>query len=233
MTDDQVLEHRDNSRRREPSSLHFYHGTMCTKVASDMLMRESPGTFLVWRVVNTDQFYLSYKTVNNKTILHSKINFTNDSNCFIEEAEVTSTSIRRLVENLKAKGVLTIGLNQICRPPAVSAHPSFDLSDLDTEDESESSSLLNIPHITKEEVEKKLANSPLGTWILRSNKQGHFRVSFKSSTRVKHKVLYQHEGELFTMTEEDTESPVALLEIIIKLKEQGMITNRYSKTSDM
>merc|ERR1711902_399498 len=62
LTDDQVLEHRENSRRLEPSSLPFYHGTMCNDVASDLLMRESPGTFLVWKVINTDQLYLSYKT---------------------------------------------------------------------------------------------------------------------------------------------------------------------------
>ena len=228
-----MLRHRDNSRRREPSSLPFYHGTMCSDVASDMLMRESPGTFLVRRVVNTDHFYISYKTVKSKKILHSKIHFTHDSNCFIEEAEVTSTSIRRLVENLKTKGVLTIGLTQLCRLPTVSSpNNSFELSDPDTGEESESSSVLNIPYITKEEVEKKLASSPLGTWMLRSNKQGHLRVSFKSSTKVKHKVLYQR-GELFSMTEEDTESPVTLLEIIMKLKEQGMITDKYSKNSDL
>ena len=227
-----MLEHRETSRRREPSSLRYYHGTMCSDLAADILMRESPGTFLVWRVVNTDQIYLSYKTVNTKTILHSKINFTHDSNCYIEEAEVTSTSIRRLVESLKTLGLLTIGLTQLCRVPTISANNSLDLSDLDTEDESESSSVLNIPFIPLKEAEKTLEKSPLGTWLLRSNKEGDLRVSFKSSTKVKHKMLHQREGELFTMTEEDTETPVSLLEIIVKLKEQGMITNRYSNSSD-
>ena len=199
-------------------------------LASKMLMRESPGTFLLWRAVTSDQKYLSYKTVKTKTILHSKINFTDDSNCFIEEAEFTSTSIRRLVENLKTKGILTIGLKQLRKTANISPNNSFDLNDLDTDDES--SSILNIPNIpfiSKEEAEKNLEKNPLGTWILRTNKEGQLRVSFVDRTKVKHKVLYKHDGELFTMTEEDTESPVSLLEIIIKMKDQNMITNRYTK----
>ena len=224
--------HRDHSRRREPGSLPFYHGTLVSNsVASKMLVRESPGTFLLWRAVNSDQLFLSYKTVNTKTILHSKINFTDESNCFIEEAEVTSTSIRRLVENLKIKGVLTLGLKQLRRSPAFSPSNSFDSNDLETE--AESSSIMNIPCISKEEAENSLAKAPPGTWILRNNGKGELRVSFVSSTKVKHKMLYKHEGELFTMTEEDTETPVSLVEILIKMKEQNMITNRFSKSSDV
>merc|ERR1712150_90840 len=112
LTDDQVLKNRDNSRRREPNSLPFYHGTMCATAATKMLMRESPGTFLVRKLINSDNFYLSYKTVSGKEIIHSKINSTEGSYYSVSEAP-PSTSLRRLVESLKRRGILTIGLTQL------------------------------------------------------------------------------------------------------------------------
>ena len=153
-------------------------------MATEMLMRESPGTFLLRREVKSDQFYLSYKTVNTGTIIHSKVNFTEDSFRSIEEADSPSTSIRRLVENLKTKGILTIGLKRLRKTATNSPNNSFDLNDLDTDDESSSIlNIPNIPYISKEEAEKSLGKNPLGTWILRKNDKDQMRISFVSSTK--------------------------------------------------
>ena len=225
-----MLRHRDNSRRLEPSSLPFYHGSMTSKLASNILIRESPGTFLLRKLADSDQLYLSYKTVNTKTILHSVINFTEDSHCFIEQCDLTSTSIRRLVEKLKTQGFLTIGLTQISPYHTFTPTNSEERSDSIDQDSDQESEFSFIPHITKEEAEEKLVSSRVGTWLLRRNDHGQLRVSFVANTKVKHKQLYQHPGQVFTMTERETETPVSLGEIISELKKQKIIKNRLSES---
>ena len=215
LTDDQVLKNRDNSRRREPNSLPFYHGTMCATAATKMLMRESPGTFLVRKLINSDNFYLSYKTVSGKEIIHSKINSTEGSYYSVSEAP-PSTSLRRLVESLKRRGILTIGLTQLGKN---TFSPSNSL-DHGQED---------IPQIPKAEVEDMLKNSSSGTWILRRNELGQLRVSFVMKGKVSHKQLYKWPGELFTMSEDNTENPVPLEGIINNMKKLKMISNKYSE----
>ena len=228
LTDDQMMRNRDNSRRGEPGSLPFYHGTMCNPTANKTLVRESPGTFLV-RKTHLQQFFLSYKTVSGREIVHSKITSTQNPNSTLTyysiEGARASTSIRRLVEDLKSKEVLTIGLIPRCRnsnwSPSNSVDHGLEPRQLET------SAYADIPRISKEEVQNMLKNSAHGSYVVRTNERGQVRVSYVAQNTVKHKMLYRQHGGLFTMTT-GAETPVSLKRIITVMKEQKVILNELN-----
>ena len=60
LTDDEMMCRRHSSKRREPFSLSYYHGTMNKTEAQRMLIQEPSGTFLL-RMNETKEFRLSHK----------------------------------------------------------------------------------------------------------------------------------------------------------------------------
>ena len=233
LTDDQMMRNRDNSRRGEPGSLPYYHGTMCSSAANKTLVRESPGTFLVRKTPN-QQFFLSYKTVSTRQIVHSKINSTQSQNSIrtyysIEPSTRARafTSIRRLVDNLKKEKVLTIGLITRGRNPTSTTSTPSNSFDLGLEPgQLETSGDADIPLISKEEVQNMLKKSAHGTYVVRKNERGEVRVSYVVKSSVKHKMLFRQPGDLFT-TSKGPEAPVSLGRIITFMKEQKTILNEY------
>ena len=228
-----MMRNRDNSRRGEPGSLPYYHGTMCSSAANKTLVRESPGTFLVRKTPNL-QFFLSYKTVSTRQIVHSKINSTQSQNSIRTYYSIepstrarASTSIRRLVDNLKKEKVLTIGLIPRGRNPTSTTSTPSNSFDLGLEPgQLETSGDADIPLISKEEVQNMLKNSAHGTYVVRKNERGEVRVSYVVKSSVKHKMLFRQPGDLFT-TSKGPEAPVSLGRIITFMKEQKIILNEY------
>jgi hypothetical protein len=60
LTDDEMICRRNSSKRKEPFSLSFYHGTMTKTEAQRILIQEPSGTFLL-RMNEQNEFRLSHK----------------------------------------------------------------------------------------------------------------------------------------------------------------------------
>eukprot|EP00092_Neocalanus_flemingeri_P026485 GFUD01028707.1.p1 GENE.GFUD01028707.1~~GFUD01028707.1.p1 ORF type:complete len:1203 (-),score=297.06 GFUD01028707.1:58-3408(-) len=97
-TDDDIRRDRDVSRRKEPYSLQFFHGSLLSRDASKMLYVEPIGTFLL-RKNEEDEYRITYK--KRQKVEHLKIRFR-DSVYFLGEREDKPfSSLRRLVDHLK------------------------------------------------------------------------------------------------------------------------------------
>lgn len=82
-TDDDIKIERDLSRRKEPFSLQYFHGSLPAREASKMLLSEPAGSFLL-RTNEEEDYIITFKKVNKnrgspyrryKSIFHSyKVN---------------------------------------------------------------------------------------------------------------------------------------------------------------
>ena len=97
-TDDDIKRQRDLSRRKEPFSLQYFHGSLPSKEASQKLFSESVGTFLL-RTNEEDEYRLTFKKPNNK-IEHMRIHFRNSVYYCGGSEEKPYSSLRRLVDHL-------------------------------------------------------------------------------------------------------------------------------------
>ena len=89
---------RKISKRNEPYSLMYYHGTQSSKEAADMLRSQESGTFMI-RLNEQDEYRISYK--KGRKVEHLRINKDNDTYCVGGNEDKSFTSLRRLIDYLK------------------------------------------------------------------------------------------------------------------------------------
>ena len=109
LTDDEMVNNWNISRREEPKSLPYYHGLTSNYQARRMLRFEAEGTFLVRKIAVSSQLLLSYRSSEGEKIEHFKI----PSSPYYTPPEHTGDStaaISRLVHHLQDKNVLNFGL---------------------------------------------------------------------------------------------------------------------------
>ena len=108
LTDDEMVENWNISRREEPRSLPYYHGLTTNYQARRMLRFEAEGTFLVRKIAVSSQLMLSFRS-ESENIEHFQIP---SSPYFTppEHTEDRTAAISRLVHNLQDKGILSFGL---------------------------------------------------------------------------------------------------------------------------
>ena len=92
LTDEQIWIARPCSYKKEPFSLSYYHGIMLKLEADRMLLQQPKGSFLLRSVLQ--QYWISYKNINDRRIIHSQIIKSPDSYHSIEEIQGQFTSIR-------------------------------------------------------------------------------------------------------------------------------------------
>eukprot|EP00092_Neocalanus_flemingeri_P028121 GFUD01030541.1.p1 GENE.GFUD01030541.1~~GFUD01030541.1.p1 ORF type:complete len:1184 (-),score=262.71 GFUD01030541.1:2327-5611(-) len=97
-TDDAIQRDRDLSRRKEPYSLQFFHGSLPSRDASKMLYIEPVGTFLL-RTNEEDEYRLTYK--KRQKVEHMKITFRDSVYFTGRDEDRPFSSLRRLVDYLK------------------------------------------------------------------------------------------------------------------------------------
>ena len=71
-TDDDIKIERDLSRRKEPFSLQYFHGSLPAREASKMLLSEPAGSFLL-RTNEEEEYRITFKKVNK--VEHMRIYF--------------------------------------------------------------------------------------------------------------------------------------------------------------
>ena len=89
---------RKVSKRNEPYSLMYYHGTQSSKEAADMLRSQETGTFMI-RLNEQDEYRISYK--KERKVEHLRINKENDTYYVGGNEDKCFTSLRRLIDYLK------------------------------------------------------------------------------------------------------------------------------------
>ena len=105
-TDENMQLERAESRRKEPGNISSYQGPMSQKEAENILQREVDSTYML-RKSDEDQYFISYKV--SRMMKHIKVK-DDGENYNVELATgktVTKTSLRRLIDELKAMKVFT------------------------------------------------------------------------------------------------------------------------------
>eukprot|EP00092_Neocalanus_flemingeri_P031490 GFUD01034200.1.p1 GENE.GFUD01034200.1~~GFUD01034200.1.p1 ORF type:complete len:783 (-),score=145.03 GFUD01034200.1:63-2114(-) len=97
-TDDDLKFERDLSRRKEPLSLQFFHGSLKSGDATKMLLAEPTGTFLL-RSNEDDEYRITYKKENK--VQHLRIHFRDSIYYTRGSEDKPFSSLRRLVDHLK------------------------------------------------------------------------------------------------------------------------------------
>eukprot|EP00092_Neocalanus_flemingeri_P013360 GFUD01014404.1.p1 GENE.GFUD01014404.1~~GFUD01014404.1.p1 ORF type:complete len:1194 (+),score=272.25 GFUD01014404.1:67-3648(+) len=163
LTDEEMICRRHSSKRKEPYSLPYFHGSMSKSEAQKILIQEPSGTFLL-RNNDKNEYRLSHK--RSSRIEHIRISY--QTNYTVECITGEFSSIRRLVEKLKENNFFNNGLKSNLhwsKKSSTSVSPNTEFSENSTdrqrtgENEDRTRPSLNV----FEEVERMDNNTPSTT----------------------------------------------------------------------
>ena len=162
LTDEEVLRNRSTSQRKEPQRLAYFHGLMTAGQAVRVLRQKPPGSFFLRS--KPDGFWLSFKKVEDSRIDHTRIN-CNENSVDGEDVNYFSvkelpgerfTSIRRLVEVLTTRGIMTSAINRrLPQAPSRASAASERAESLSVTTETQ-----NIPTLGGHEANRLLRHKP-------------------------------------------------------------------------
>ena len=108
-TDDEVVSDLEKTKRKEPYSLPYFHGTLSSCQAKKVLQKEDPGRFLL-RFNEENQLRLTRKTFN-KIIEHIRLHHEDSFySVNIDEVPDKFKTIERLVDNMLENNLLSSGI---------------------------------------------------------------------------------------------------------------------------
>ena len=174
------MRQRSTSQRKEPQRLAYFHGLMTAGQALRVLRQKPPGSFFLRS--KPDGFWLSFKKVEDSRIDHTRINC--DETC-VDGEEVNYytvkelpgerfTSIRRLVDFMITRGMMTSAINRrlpqaASRASGVPERPESVSVTFETHESS-------IPTLGGNEANRLLRNKPEKVSVLSLSAHFHHNI---------------------------------------------------------